>query len=285
MRLSALADAAAYQNGVRRISQTTYQQKYIGTQRCLIRTLGDARLGALSPADVDRWQKEQEGRDITVRTANMYKSTARAMFRRIGRDDLAQVLVLKDPGPPKSKAMSDEHFELLLRYANLRDAAILLLLRHSGRRRATICRLRMADTKIWQAPGGDFRLASKSVEKGDRRVLVFAKHRAALATMLWMDSRPDPDSEFVFTHLDSGQPLLPNAVTQTFARLKRAARIPKDVQVSPHTLRHRFAQDKLSDGFDQRIVADWMGITVDTVLQVYATRSEEQLERIFFEGR
>lgn len=282
MRLSEIARAAAHENGVMRIAQSTYRDKYRPTMRRLLEFFGDVDLATLSPADADRWQKHQEERGVSISTANMYKSTARAIFRRLDRPDLANVIVLRDPGPPRSKAMSDAHFEKILRYANLRNAAILLLLKHSGRRRATICRLQVADTKIWQAPDGDFRLASESLEKGDRRVLVFAKHRAALAVMLWMESRPDPQAPHVFTHLDSGQPLQPNAITWVFRRLQKAAQIPRDVQISPHTLRHKFAQDKL-EKFDARIVADWMGITVETLLEVYATRDKDTLQRLFFD--
>lgn len=284
MLLSQLADVAGYENGVMRVSDATFYKKYEPTTRRLVEYLGDVYVDRLQASDINRWQRHQEERDITTNTANMYKTTAMAMFRRIGRADLAEVIKLRDPGPPASKAMSDEHFEAILRHANLRNAAILLLLRHSGRRRATICRLKMADTKVWQSPDGDFRLASKSIEKGDRRVLVFARHRAALATALWMQSRPVPESPYVFTHLTSGDPLAPTSVTHIFWELKQAAKIPNEVQISPHALRHRFAQDKLED-FDARVVADWMGITVKTLLAVYATRSEDELERLFFEGQ
>lgn len=282
LRLSGLADACAYENGVMRVAKTTYRDKYIPTQRSLVRFFGDVAVDGLAPADIARWQSHLEERDITVTSANSYKSVARAMFRRLDRSELAQVLVDRDPGPPASKAMSDEHLERILRAANIRDAAIVLLLAHSGRRRATICRLHVAHTKIWQGPDGDFRLASKSVEKGKRTVLVFAKQRAALATMLWMESRPDPDSPYVFTHLESGEALSPDGVTGIFRKLRQRANISKVVQISPHALRHRFAQHQLEQ-FDARVVADWMGITVETVLQVYATRSEDMLERLFFE--
>jgi integrase len=59
---------------------------------------------------------------------------------------------------------------------------------------------------------------------------------------------------------------------------RNKANLPAGMNVNAHALRHRFAQNMLDD-FDARTVSQWMGIEVDTLLQVYAYRSENDLMR------
>ena len=87
----------------------------------------------------------------------------------------------------------------MLRLARPRDAAILLLLRDSGRRRATIPQLRVDNCRIWQGADGDFRFAGRTVEKGNVPQLVFAGHQATIHIIAWMEMRPYPDSRQPFS--------------------------------------------------------------------------------------
>lgn len=282
MFVADLAEAAAWDGDVMRVSEATYRNTYLPATHKLIAFFGsDVQLEELTPRDVDRWQKWLEEDGIATTSINMYRRVARAMLNRVGYKELAGAIKLLPKPVPNGKALTEAHFQAMLREANVRDAAILLVLRHSGRRRASICQLKVADTRIWQGPDGRFRMASETVEKGKRPQLLFAGHDAAVATTLWLDMRPDPDSPWIFTGLRSGDPLKPNSITQIFAALKRRANIPYEIQASPHALRHAFAQDKL-EHFDAKTVAQWMGISVETLLQVYATRTKDELERLYF---
>ena len=99
MRLSELADAAAFEDGVLRVSQTTYHRNYQNVTRRLVEFFGDVNLHSLTPVDVVRWQEHLVSRGLSIHTANSYKSTARAMLNQVGKRDLAGVIRLRKPPP------------------------------------------------------------------------------------------------------------------------------------------------------------------------------------------
>jgi integrase len=288
-RLDALALCAARPGGYWRVAKdSTYRRSYRVAEDRLLDYFGkDALLDDLTPDDIQAWrnhlkQSAEEGR-YSIRSVNTYLSTARAMLNATGWSDLAAAIQELPKPRPRDKAMSVDTFERMLRHANMRDAAILRLLWESGRRRATICQLRAGapHRKIYQGPDGLFRFVAHTFEKGERPVLCFAGHEATLAIMLWEASRPDPDSPWLFTHLDRGDPLRPDAITHIFNKLRRRAHVPDSENAFPHACRHAFAQRRL-EAFDQRVVADWMGISTQTLIEVYATRNENKLQALFF---
>jgi integrase len=283
-RLDALALHAARPDGYWRVAKdSTYRRSYRVAEDRMLDYFGKhAFLDDLTPDDIQAWrnhlkQLAEEGR-YSIRTVNTYLSTARAMLNATGWQELAAAVQELPKPRPRDKAMSVETFERMLR-----DAAILRLLWESGRRRSTICQLRVGEDHrmIYQGPDGLFRFVAKTLEKGERPVLCMGGHEATLAIMLWEASRPDPDSPWLFTHLDRGDPLRPDAITHIFGKLRRRAHVPDIENAFPHACRHAFAQRKL-EGFDERIVADWMGISTKTLLEVYATRNENKLQALFF---
>lgn len=291
LKMSDLAiTAATNSDGTWRVKEdTTYARSYLVVERKLLRFFGrECRLEELAPADLVRWrdylvERAQAGR-FAWRSINTYLSTARAMLNAAGWGELAAA-IREVPGVrPRSRAMTEATFRQMVRHANVRDAAIMWLLWESGRRRATICQLRMGPEhlRIYQGPDGRYRLVARNLlEKGERPQLCFAGHTAAMAVSLWIEIRPDPASPWLFTRLRDGEPLVPDTVTHIFREIRRRSQIGDEEVAFAHGCRHAFAQRKLGE-YDARVVADWMGISVRTLLQVYATRSEEQLEALFF---
>ena len=291
MRLDELALRAARRpDGRWRVEKnSTYKRSYVVAEKKLLKHFGpNALVEDLTPAGIANWcafmEKQARRGHYAIRTVNTYLSTARAMLNATGFSLLADAVELLPQPPPRDRSMKQKTFRQLVRHANVRDAAILWLLWESGRRRATICQLRTGPEymQIYQGPDGRFRFVAKGiVEKGRQPVLCFAGHPAALAVLLWMALRPDPHSPWLFTHLDSGDPLSPDTITNIFHKLRQKAKVPADENAFAHACRHAFAQRKLNE-YDQRLVADWMGIRVHTLLEVYATRDEATLEALFF---
>lgn len=288
-RLDDLALKAARTGNYWRVAQdSTYRRSYCVAEDRMLDYFGrDALLDNLTPDDIQGWrnhlkQLAADGK-YAVRTVNSYLSAARAMLNATKWPELAAAIQELPKPRPRDKAMSAGTFERMLRHANIRDAAILRLLWESGRRRSTICQLRVGDDHrlIYQGPDGLFRFVAQTMEKGERTQLCMGGHQAALAIMLWESCRPDPDSPWLFTHLDNGDPLRPDAVTNFFYKLRQKAHVPDKENGFPHACRHAFAQRKL-EGFDERVVADWMGISAKTLLEVYATRNENKLQALFF---
>lgn len=260
-------------------------RSYESTVRKLAGFWGEEKtLEEITASDVHAWCDWLATEPIRVVTANFYRRTARSLFNHIGRTDLARAIRTRPEEPKESKAITDEDLACILARANVRDAAIILLLAESGCRRGTIPRLRQDRMKIWQAEDGEFRFVAETVEKGKNGGeprFIFAGHKAAMAILLWLEVRPF-DSDFVFNSVQTGEQINPNAITLMFRRLKMRAGIPKDHNVFAHAHRHRFAQKAL-DQHDAKIVSQWMGHkSVTTTLDIYGHRSVESLAEAFF---
>ena len=185
------------------------------------------------------------------------------------------------PEEKRAHAMSDEHAMRILQYASVRDSAMMLYLWGAGFRRQTVPRLRTDNTWIWQADDKTFRIASKiPKEKTSPPRLIMANNRAALAVQHWLNIREYQDSPWLFYDMSDGTQMSVNTVTSIFRKMRKRANIPNAVNVCAHSLRHKFAQDKLNiDNHDVAAVAAFMGITSETLLEVYAIRSNEDLAK------
>ena len=219
-------------------------------------------------------------------TVNSYRRLCRAVWNRLRvrgwpLADISGITRMEPEPTPDGKAITDDHLAWLMSLANIRDLAMILVAAPSGCRKQTLPRLQQSQMKLWEGPDGRFRVAFKiPSEKGGRPRVLFAQHEAALAIMLWLEIRAY-DSDYIFNSMNDGAQLTPNGVGQAMRKLREKSNLPLDANAHWHALRHRFAQKKLGR-FDAKVVSDWMGIQVETLLQVYAQRTNEELEAIYF---
>ncbi len=286
MMLSQLPALAGHTNGARRVAWATLSLYETATTRLLNFLEGDVELEALSATDLLMFHEflRDECPEIRTVTANSYRRTLAAMFRAVGRGELARPLRQLREAPRRDKAMSEEHLRQMLAYATLRDAALIMFLAASGARRGTVCKLRKEQVRIWQGDDGQFRLAARVLTKGDSTALCLGTHETALAMMLWLSVQPNAErTSYVFT-VPSGEALDPRSINSIFRKLKLTAKLPGNAPINPHALRHKFAQEKLSK-HDAAIVAALMNHSSPNVtLEVYATRSEDKIIEAFFGG-
>ena len=215
-------------------------------------------------------------------TCNGYRRRLRAVWNRLrerGIDVCDDRGIFKELPVPnqRSKAITEAHFSEMLQIANIRDTAILLYVASAGFRRQTVPRLRLDNTHIWLSDSGQYRIASKiPQEKTSPPRLVIGDEAAALATRLWLEIREFSDSPWLFYEMAGGGQMAEYTVSSVFGNLRRSANIPAWSNASAHGLRHRFAQQQLNE-HDQKIVAQWMGISIETMLKVYAHRGDDAL--------
>jgi len=260
---------------------------FSAVSRKLVLFFGDISLDEIEPAHLYDWQSWLYGQNnIKVVTANSYSRTLRTMLNRVGRHDLAVALHFRPEPPPPAKTVTEEDYAAMLAVASVRDAAILLLLAESGCRRGAIPRLLLSDLKLWSGEDGRYRVACRTIQKGKyegKEIVVFAGHKTGLAISLWLEVRPFDTSDHLFFSLKDGQPLEPNSITQILHRLKIRAGIPKDHQTNPHAFRHRFVQKKLAEGYDLKVISQWLGhSSVQTTADIYGRRTQEDLAHLFF---
>lgn len=215
-------------------------------------------------------------------TVNTYRRTARAVWNRLRARGLAVcdiegITRLIDTGPPSGKATSADWLDRALQVSGPRETAVILYMIEAGFRRQTVPRLRVDDTLIWQGPDGRFRIASRiPQEKTSPPRLIMAGHRAAVGVMNWLNIRKFTGSPWLFCSLSTGDQLAVQTVNSAFTNIRQRGNVPTWARFHPHALRHLFAQQQLQ-AHDAKIVSQWMGISVTTLLNTYAVRTEQDL--------
>ena len=215
-----------------------------------------------------------------ITTCNSIKRDLKSMLRAAGREDLG-ALVKQKKEPRRNKAMNDDNLARLLAVASIRDSAMLLFLRHTGVRRQTIPRVTLKNLLMWVNDQNEQMLAYKNiVEKGGTPRGVYVKNENLCnAIKLWLGVRAakhNPD--YLFTSHYTGQPISQETVGKIFQQLREKANLPKGANINPHALRHRKAQEMLTQ-VDARIVSDFLGHDLNTLLKTYATRTDDEIAR------
>ena len=296
MKISELPEFCSYDEfGQRRVSVSTQQRVYTNAAARLVEFLGDKRVTKLSPADLLTWQDWLDGRGNTVDTRNTYVRTARAMLnyarsRGFVMVDTTGIFKLKQTRH-KSKSISEPNAWRLLAATGIRDAAFLMLLWDSGRRRGGLAQLQVDDIKIiFDAAEEEYRLIGRTIEKGEKEQLVLAGHEATMALKVWLTIREGllqalavQDHGFVFVNCRNGLPISLGALSAMPGRLAMAAGISTDENTSLHSFRHRAAKDMLKT-LSLPEVRDILGHTsAKTTADIYAASDEDELIKRFFD--
>lgn len=168
----------------------------------------------------------------------------------------------------------------------LRDKAILELLFSTGTRVSEACNLKKEDVNLNK---DEFTVRGK----GDKLRVVFLSPAAKDCLKKYLNTRKDM-SPYLFTSHDKAansrktqdfKPLTPRSIQRLVKKYSKLAGITKPV--SPHSLRHSFATDLLSNGADLRSVQSMLGHSSITTTQIYTHITDKQLKQIHqtFHGR
>lgn len=153
----------------------------------------------------------------------------------------------------------------------LRDSAIFELLFSTGLRVAELCAL---DADI------DLSRDEFSVRgKGDKVRVVFLSDDAKQAIVTYLSARKDmEDALFVDGRASKPHRISPRDVQRHLKAYVARAGITK--KVTPHTLRHAFATDLLSNGADLRSVQALLGHANITTTQIYTHVTDSHLREV-----
>ena len=286
LSLSQVADEISLVRGTNKPTvRPATARHYRDTCQRMIEFFGrDEFVESVTREEYAEWHDWLATRGTSPITTNNYRRCMRAIWNHLadrGLDvcDIDGITKLTSTPVQKSRAIEEHHLQAILRVASIRDAAIILYMASAGFRRQTVGRITVEGTKIWQRPDGQFRIASRiPAEKTSPPRVIMGDHDPALACRLWLSIREHKNSPYLFNSTQGGGQLTANAVSSIFRNIRNKANLPARINVNAHALRHRFAQNMLDD-FDARTVSQWMGIEVDTLLQVYAYRSEDDLMR------
>ncbi len=158
----------------------------------------------------------------------------------------------------------------------LRDKAILELLFSTGLRVSELCNLDIDDVDLTR---DEFSVRGK----GEKVRLVFLSDTARVAIKAYLAKRKNIDSTSLFVGLSPinknvSERLTPRSVERIVKQYAVKAGISK--KFTPHTLRHSFATDLLSNGADIRSVQAMLGHANVATTQIYTHVTDKQLRDI-----
>lgn len=240
--------------------------------------------------------RNEKGLPLSRATQNYHMIALRNFLKYLAKRDIRCLSAEKiDIGKNPSQEIEfllPEELERLLASADLkdlrglRDRAILELLFSAGLRVSELTSLNREQVNLARQ---EFSVRGK----GSKVRVVFISDTAQTALERYLDKRTDLD-EALFVRIprsergrktNSSLRLTPRSVQRIVKHYAAKAGIVKDVH--PHTLRHSFATDLLSNGADIRSVQAMLGHSSITTTQVYTHVTDKRLKDIHkkFHGR
>ncbi len=161
----------------------------------------------------------------------------------------------------------------------LRDRAILEMLFSTGLRVSELAKLNRDNINFDTREFG-------IIGKGGRARIVFLSDSAAHWLGLYFERREDPFKPAFIRYSrektleDQGEKmrLTPRSIERIVDKYVRLGRIP--IKATPHTLRHSFATDLLSNGADIRSVQEMLGHKNISTTQIYTHVTNPQLREV-----
>lgn len=231
---------------------------------------------------------DEKGASLKRITQNYHVIAIRNFLKYLAKRDIKslsaeKIEVGKNPSQDIEFLDSDE-VERLLEAANgsgiksLRDRAILELLFSAGLRVSELVSINRDQINLAHQ---EFSVRGK----GDKVRIVFISDSAKKAIEKYLDKRIDiDDAVFVrfsnkkITENQETKRLTPRSIQRIVKHYAAKAGIVKDVH--PHTLRHSFATDLLSNGADIRSVQTMLGHSSITTTQIYTHLTDLKLKNV-----
>jgi len=155
-----------------------------------------------------------------------------------------------------------------------RDAAMVILMLHTGLRLSELLELRLGDVELMDRKG---LLHVLGKGRKERTIPLNTEARRALGS--WLSIRPETNgNETIFIALEqvADGSLCGRSMQRVVRRLGQDAGLPK---LSPHILRHTFAKNLVDAGVSLEKVAALLGHSNLNTTRIYITPGPKDLER------
>lgn len=183
------------------------------------------------------------------------------------------------------KFLGKEHLRELMNAVDisdekgLRDRAILEMLFSTGLRVSELTRLNRDQVNFTTREFG-------VIGKGGRARIVFMSDNAVFWLQKYFDAREDTFQPVFIRYAKGVDPinqgermrLTPRSIERIVGKYVRRAKLPVDA--TPHTMRHSFATDLLSNGADLRSVQEMLGHKNISTTQIYTHVTNPQLKEV-----
>ncbi len=256
---------------------------------------GEKKMDEITLSDIQNFRvflkdfRDEKGKELGVKTRNYHLISVRAFLKYCVKNDILTIApekieLSKIPGRSVEALSRDEVERLFSTVAKtknaIRDTAIVETLFSTGLRVSELCSLNRDQVDL-------VRLEFMVRGKGKNPRIVFLSERARDAIKKYLDSRDDNLSPLF---LNMGKGMKKDILSDEKRRLSRVsieaivsknARIAGIIKkVTPHTLRHSFATELLSNGADIRSVQEMLGHSSITTTQIYTHITDKKLKEI-----
>ncbi len=225
-------------------------------------------------------------------TQNYYLIALRSLLeffveRNITSLPPSKVKLAKDRSEREIKFLKLEHLERLLSAPDkvsapgLRDRAILETLFSTGLRVSELAHLNIEDLRL-KRDSTDLEVAV--VGKGSKVRSVYFSNRSVKAIQEYLDKRHDMDQALFINYkpgiakTGADRRLSVKSIEEVVKKYVKMSGLP--VNATPHTLRHSFATDLLSNGVDLRLVQEFLGHKNIATTQIYTHVTNKQLRDV-----
>ncbi|HYE22726.1 MAG TPA: site-specific tyrosine recombinase/integron integrase [Verrucomicrobiae bacterium] len=255
------------------------------------------------PADAAHQRKQagaralRAGKNLKIITQNYHLIALRSFLKYLARRDIKslaaeKIELPKTPArsveflePDEIKRLIDATDQEKHKQTRLRDRAILEFLFSTGLRISELISLKRDNINLKRR---EFSVRGK----GDKMRLVFLSERAVTELEKYLAIRDD-NSRALFIRHDEKQSveqqlksmdksyagLTARTVQRIIKKYAMLAGIMK--KISPHTLRHSFATDLLTNGADLRSVQELLGHASISTTQIYTHLTNRRLKDIY----
>lgn len=255
----------------------------------------DIKVGKITSQTISKWRqwlnryKTEDGRKVGPATQNYHLIAMRSFFKYLARRDVASLapekIELSNSVRPKVEFLNRDEVVRLFEAIDtstgigLRDRAIIELLFSTGLRVSELAALNVEDIDL---KNGEFAVRGK----GQKDRPVYVSESAINSLQKYLDTRKD-DYTPLFLHFrgtkddfNSGEytRLTVRSIQRLVERYSKKAGISK--HVTPHTLRHSFATDLLTNGADLRSVQSLLGHANIQTTQVYTHVTDPHLREV-----
>lgn len=230
-------------------------------------------------------------------TSNYYLIALRALLNYFTEKDILslpaeKVKLTKNKKERVVKFLDINQIEKLLLSPNiktlvgLRDRAILETFFSTGLRVAELVNL---DLEQIRAKTEEEILEVSIVGKGEHPRTVYFSERALRALRNYIATRKDKEKALFIRYKgpkESSKRITPRSVENIVKKYCKMTGIP--ITTTPHTLRHSYATDLLSQGVDLRVIQEFLGHRNIATTQIYTHITSQKLRDIhkkFHSGR
>jgi site-specific recombinase XerD len=280
------------------------QENYSRFLAKFFKWLEDNNLSKMSPAELtadhiwkyrvflSRHVDPNKKTTLKKSTQNYYLIALRSLLEFFVEKDIeclppSKIKLAKDKSDREVKFLTLPQLERLLSAPDssdakgLRDKAILESFFSTGLRISELSSLDREQLKI-KKDTKEIEIAV--VGKGSKVRTVYFSQRAVDALRNYLEKRTDIDNALFINYkpgiekTSSPRRLTNRAIEDIVKKYVKIAGLP--VMATPHTLRHSFATDLLSNGVDLRIVQEFLGHRNIATTQIYTHVTNKQLRDI-----